>query len=95
MAAAEIAAMDSAPPVGMLEVIVTTCLEAETKSAEAMGAPDSEGFMKDAEAEKEYKHKIEVKTKLDKDQEKFEVGRYKKMFVLSTRNWPRPTRRPR
>jgi len=36
--------------------------------------------MKDAEADKEYKHKTEVKTKLEKDQERFEVGRSQKML---------------
>merc|ERR1719329_285648 len=50
--------------VGMLEVIVSDFvrLEAETKSAEAMGAAEYDNFMKDAEADKEYKHKTEVKT---------------------------------
>merc|ERR1719321_104187 len=69
--------------VGMLEVIVSDFvrLEAETKSAEAMGAAEYDGFMKDAEADKEYKHKTEVKTKLEKDQEEFEVGRSEKMLV--------------
>jgi len=38
-------------------------------------------FTKDAEADKEYKHKTEVKTKVEKDQEELEVGRSKKMFV--------------
>jgi len=69
--------------VGMLEVIVSDFvrLDAETKSAEAMGAAEYDGFMKDAEADKEYKHKTEVKTKLEKDQEKFEVSRSEKMLV--------------
>jgi hypothetical protein len=69
--------------VGMLEVIVSDFvrLEAETKSAEAMGAAEYDNFMKDAEADKEYKHKTEVKTKLEKDQEEFEVGRSEKMLV--------------
>jgi len=69
--------------VGMLEVIVSDFvrLEAETKSAEAMGAAEYDGFMKDAEADKEYKHKTEVKTKLEKDQEKFEVSRSEKMLA--------------
>merc|ERR1719440_1002593 len=41
--------------VGMLEVIVSDFvrLEAETKSAEAMGAAEYDGFMKDAEANEE------------------------------------------
>merc|ERR1719230_2232772 len=69
--------------VGMLEVIVSDFvrLEAETKSAEAMGAAEYDNFMKDAEADKEYKHKTDVKTKLEKDQEEFEVGRSEKMLV--------------
>merc|ERR1711957_821162 len=68
--------------VGMLEVIVSAFvrLEAETKSAEAMGAAEYDNFMKDAEADKEYKHKTEVKTKLEKDQEEFEVSRSEKML---------------
>jgi len=69
--------------VGMLEVIVSDFvrLEAETKSAEAMGAAEYDGFMKDAEADKDYKHKTEIKTKLEKDQEEFEVSRSQKMLV--------------
>jgi len=69
--------------VGMLEVIVSDFvrLEAETKNAEAMGAAEYDSFMKDAEADKEYKHKTEVKTKLEKDQEEFEISRSKKMLV--------------
>jgi len=69
--------------VGMLEVIVSDFvrLEAETKNAEAMGAAEYDGFMKDAEADKVYKHKTEVKTKLEKDQEQFEISRSKKMLV--------------
>ena len=42
---------------------------------------DMLNFMKDAEADKEYKHKTEVKTKLEKDQAEFEVGRSEKMLV--------------
>merc|ERR1719240_1615022 len=77
--------------VGMLEVIVSDFvrLEAETKNAEAMGAAEYDSFMKDAEADKEYKHKTEVKTKLEKDQEEFEISRSKKMLVGSTRSLPR------
>merc|ERR1711957_273929 len=69
--------------VGMLEVIVSDFvrLEAETKNAEAMGAAEYDNFVKDAEADKEYKHKTEVKTKLEKDQEEFEISRSKKMLV--------------
>jgi len=69
--------------VGMLEVIVSDFvrLEAETKSAEAMSAAEYDGFMKDAEADKDYKHKTEIKTKLEKDQEEFEVSRSQKMLV--------------
>ena len=37
--------------------------------------------MKDAEADKEYKHKTEVKAKLEQDQEEFEVGRSEKTLV--------------
>jgi len=69
--------------VGMLEVIVSDFvrLEAETKSAEAMGAAEYDTFMGDAEADKQYKHKTVVKTKLEKDQAKFEVSRSEKMLV--------------
>jgi hypothetical protein len=69
--------------VGMLEVIVSDFvrLEAETKNAEAMGAAEYDKFMDDAKADKEYKHKTEVKTKLEKDQEEFEIARSKKMLV--------------
>jgi len=69
--------------VGMLEVIVSDFvrLEAETKNAEAMGKAEYDGFMSDAEADKEYKHKTVVKTKLEKDQAKFEVSRSEKLLV--------------
>jgi len=69
--------------VGMLEVIVSDFvrLEAETKSAEAQGAAEYDSFMGDAKADKEYKHKTVVKTKLEKDQAKFEVSRSEKMLV--------------
>jgi len=69
--------------VGMLEVIVSDFvrLEAETKSAEAQGAAEYDSFMGDAEADKEYKHKTVVKTKLEKDQAKFEVSRSEKMLA--------------
>jgi len=69
--------------VGMLEVIVSDFvrLEAETKSAEAQGAAEYDSFMSDAKADKEYKHKTVVKTKLEKDQAKFEVSRSEKMLV--------------
>merc|ERR1719213_540452 len=69
--------------VGMMEVIVTDFvrLEAETKASEAQAAAEYDSFMADAKADKEYKHKTEVKTKLEKDQEEFEVGRSEKMLV--------------
>jgi len=69
--------------VGMLEVIVSDFvrLVAETKNAEAMGAAEYDKFVDDAKADKEYKHKTEVKTKLEKDQEQFEIARSKKMLV--------------
>ena len=69
--------------VGMLEVFVSDFvrLEAETKSAEAMAQAKYDGFIGDAKADKEYKHKTEVKTKLEKDQEKFEGSRSEKRLV--------------
>merc|ERR1719188_838113 len=67
----------------MMEVIVTDFvrLEAETKAAEAGAAAEYDAFMRDAEADKEYKHKTEVKTKLEKDQTEFEKSRSEKMLV--------------
>ena len=38
----------------------------QTLSTEAMGAAEYDKFMDDAKADKEYKHKTEVKTKLEK-----------------------------
>merc|ERR1719191_440498 len=69
--------------VGMMEVIVSDFvrLEAETKASEAQAAAEYDAFMKDAEADKEYKHKTEVKTKLEKDQTEFERSRSEKMLV--------------
>merc|ERR1719174_850900 len=69
--------------VGMMEVIVSDFvrLEAETKAGEAQAAAEYDAFMRDAEADKEYKHKTEVKTKLEKDQTEFEKSRSEKMLV--------------
>lgn len=69
--------------VGMMEVIVTDFvrLEAETNASEAQAAAEYDSFMADAKADKEYKHKTEVKTKFEKDQTEFERSRSEKMLV--------------
>merc|ERR1719231_1316110 len=67
--------------VGMLEVIVSDFvrLEAETKSAEMQAASEYDAFMQDAKADKISKHKLEVKTKLEKDQAEFDKSNVEKM----------------
>lgn len=68
--------------VGMLEVIVSDFvrLEAETKGAEVQAAAEYDTFMRDAKADKEAKHKDEVKTKLEKDQAEFDLSNSEKML---------------
>jgi len=68
--------------VGMLEVIVSDFvrLNAETKSAEIQAAAEYESFSKTAEADKIAKHKLEVKTKLEKDQTEFDKSNAEKML---------------
>merc|ERR1719446_1680887 len=62
--------------VGMLEVITSDFarLHADTKASETAAATEYSAFMKDATASKESKHKLEVKTSLEKDQAEFENG---------------------
>merc|ERR1719473_532281 len=68
--------------VGMLEVIVSDFvrLEAETKAAETQAATEYDVFMRDAKADKIAKHKLEVKTKLEKDQKEFDLSNAEKML---------------
>merc|ERR1719265_1074136 len=68
--------------VGMLEVIVSDFvrLEAETKAAETQAAAEYDGFMRDAKADKEAKHKEEFKTKLMKDQKEFDKDNTNKLL---------------
>jgi len=68
--------------VGMLEVIVSDFvrLEAETKSAEMQATAEYDSFMKDAKADKISKHKLQVKTKLEKDQSEFDRSNSEKML---------------
>merc|ERR1719401_2623922 len=60
--------------VGILEVIQTDFvrLETETAAAERQAAKAYDEFIKDSEASKLTKHNMEVKLRLDKDQEEFE-----------------------
>jgi chromosome segregation ATPase len=69
--------------VGMLEVIETDFarLEADTTAAEKQAASEYDTFMTDSQADKEAKHKVEVKTKLDKDQTEFEKSQTQKDLV--------------
>jgi len=69
--------------VGMLEVIVSDFvrLEAETKAAEVQAAGEYDVFMRDAKADKIAKHKLEVKTKLEKDQKEFDLSNAEKMLA--------------
>merc|ERR1719345_609136 len=66
----------------MLEVIVSDFvrLEAETKSAEMQATAEYDSFMKDAKADKISKHKLQVKTKLEKDQSEFDRSNSEKML---------------
>jgi chromosome segregation ATPase len=68
--------------VGMLEVIVSDFvrLEAETSAAETQAATEYDTFMRDAKADKLAKHKLEVKTKLEKDQTEFDKSNAEKML---------------
>jgi len=68
--------------VGMLEVIVSDFvrLEAETTGAETQAAAEYNTFMRDAKADKEAKHKLEFKTKLEKDQTEFDKSNTGKML---------------
>merc|ERR1719265_1933768 len=68
--------------VGMLEVIVSDFvrLEAETKAAETQAAAEYDVFMRDAKADKEAKHKEEVKSKLEKDQKEFDKDNANKLL---------------
>merc|ERR1711957_382336 len=68
--------------VGMLEVIVSDFvrLEAETKSAEMQATAEYDSFMTDAKADKISKHKLQVKTKLEKDQSEFDRSNSEKML---------------
>jgi len=68
--------------VGMLEVIVSDFvrLAAETTAAETQAAAEYASFMRDAKADKESKHKLEFKTKLEKDQTEFDVSNSEKML---------------
>merc|ERR1719401_2175006 len=66
--------------VGMLEVINSDFvrLAADTKASETAAAAEYDTFMKDAKADKEAKHKAEVKTSLQKDQTEFEKSQTSK-----------------
>jgi len=68
--------------VGMLEVIVSDFvrLNAQTKSAEIQSAAEYDSFSKTAKADKIAKHKLEVKTKLEKDQTEFDKSNAEKML---------------
>jgi len=68
--------------VGMLEVIVSDFvrLNAQTKSAEIQAAAEYDSFSRDAKADKIAKHKLEVKTKLEKDQTEFDKSNAEKML---------------
>lgn len=68
--------------VGMLEVIVSDFvrLNAQTKSAEIQAAAEYDSFSRDAKADKIAKHKLEVKTKLEKDQTEFDKTNAEKML---------------
>jgi len=68
--------------VGMLEVIVSDFvrLDAETSSAEIQAQAEYDTFMRDAKADKEAKHKLVVKTKLEQDQTEFDKSNSIKML---------------
>merc|ERR1719343_462499 len=67
-------------PIGMLEGIVTDFarLDAETTAAEKQAARTYDEFMADAQADKEEKHKEEVRTRLAKDDAEFKVSELQK-----------------
>jgi len=66
--------------IGMMEVIESDFarLEADTTAAEEQAAKEYDEFMSDATASKKVKHDDEVKLKLEKDQDEFEVSQLKK-----------------
>lgn len=68
--------------VGMMEVIVSDFvrLEAETSASEVQAAAEYTSFMRDAKADKESKHKLGFKTKLEKDQTEFDKSNSEKML---------------
>ena len=66
--------------IGMMEVIESDFarLEADTTAAEEQAAKEYDEFMSDATASKKVKHDDEVKLKLEKDQDEFEVSQLRK-----------------
>merc|ERR1740130_1882975 len=66
--------------VGMLEVINSDFvrLAADTKASETAAAAEYNTFMTDAKGSKDSKHKLEVKTSLQKDQTEFESSQTSK-----------------
>jgi len=66
--------------VGMMEVIESDFarLEADTTAAEEQAAKEYDEFMSEATATKKVKHDEEVKLKLEKDQDEFEVSQLQK-----------------
>ena len=66
--------------IGMMEVIESDFarLEADTTAAEEQAAKEYDEFMSDATASKKVKHDDEVKLKLEKDQDEFEVSQLEK-----------------
>mmetsp|Transcript_81271 Transcript_81271/g.156968 ORF Transcript_81271/g.156968 Transcript_81271/m.156968 type:complete len:659 (-) Transcript_81271:134-2110(-) len=66
--------------IGMMEVIESDFarLEADTTAAEEQAAKEYDEFMSDATASKKVKHDDEVKLKLEKDQDEFEVSQLQK-----------------
>merc|ERR1719410_1832572 len=66
--------------VGMMEVIESDFarLEADTPAAEEQAAKEYDEFMSESTATKKVKHDEEVKLKLEKDQDEFEVSQLEK-----------------
>jgi len=66
--------------IGMMEVIESDFarLEADTTAAEEQAAKEYDEFMSEATATKKVKHDEEVKLKLEKDQDEFEVSQLQK-----------------
>jgi len=66
--------------VGMMEVIESDFarLEADTTAAEEQAAKEYDEFMSESTATKKVKHDEEVKLKLEKDQDEFEVSQLEK-----------------